>query len=800
MEAKATPRHPLAGTLVLDLSENIAGSHAAALLAEAGARVVKVRRPDANPLESMPAWTRNGEAAGVRWKYANRGKELWEVDFGSSKGRNELNAAIAAADVVINSMPDEAAGDAGLDPTSVHRMNPRVVVATVAPFGASGPHAGYRADDLVSMASSGLMHSTPGFPDFVPDLETGPPLRPSSEMAELAAGVVGAAGCVEALIQRDRSSKPQRVDVSVQEAIAALLEWDCAIYNYSGEIIARRESRAGLSPNSYLPCKDGWVVVVAFMDHHWQQLVEMMGNPDWAGIGMFDTMTDRGANWDSLEPLIRLWLAEQERLDVMAEAQKRGLPTCAALEIPEAFDNEQTKYREFYKPLDGGRVPGAVAVVNGERVDTPPQMPVATTNADSLSSHVPSLTSGQGTAARMGSLAGIRIIDFGHIVAVPLAAQWLAFMGAEVIQIESRTNLPSRKFAPIIGDPPENTSGVYNHVNRNKKSVTINLRDPRGAEFARQLVSTADVVVENFSAGTMEKLGLGYEDLRRVKPDLVMLSLSAFGHDGPWRDYAALHSGVMLLSGLAAVTGYEGGHPRMCGSIFPDGLAASRIALSVLLAIHHRLRTGEGQYVQLAMAEIVQSLLPEPIYEFTRFGAVRPRLGNSSPHVAPHNVYRSVGEDAWIAISVGSDEEWKSLTGAMSRPELATDDRFSSNEARLENVEELDSLISEWARSVPASDASARLQKKGIAAFPVMSIRDILADPHLRERGFLPTVEHPLAGAHDMPARPWHLVTGNDPEMRHAPLLGDWNDEFFRGMLGLSEEEVQRLIEEQVIL
>lgn len=787
---------------MLDLANGIAGAHTGALLAEAGATVVKPKRPETNPLEEVPTWVDSDAAKGVLWKYVNRGKQLWQLDYKTSEGRDELDKAVAAADVVVHELTDDQAREVDFDPPALLKLNQKLVIVTVTPFGATGPRSHYRADDLVAMASSGLMHSTPGFPDFVEDLDKYPPLRPSSEMAELAGGVAGAAGCVEALIERDRTGRSQTVDVSIQEALASLLVWDSAIYNYGGAVIGRRESRAGLSPNSYQPCRDGWVVLVAFMDHQWRELVDMMGNPDWANLPMFNTMTERGENWDSLEPLIHLWLADQDRLELMAEAQKRGLPTCAALEIPEAFENEQTKHRRFHQSLDGGRIPGAVPTVNGTRVKTRMPMSESTASIDELlrrTSTDPRDPSSEDERAGKGSLAGLRVIDFGHIVAVPLAAQWLAFMGAEVIQIESRTNLPSRKFTPIIGDPPENTSGLYNHVNRNKKSVTINLSDPRGVEFAKRLVETADVVMDNFSAGTMEKLGLGYEDLRQVKPDLIMLSLSAFGHDGPWRDYAALHSGVMLLSGLAAVTGYEGGHPRMCGSILPDGLAASRVSLAVLQAIYHKRMTGEGQYVQMAMAEIVQSLLPEPIYEFTRFGRARPRMGNRSPHFAPHDVYRTLGDDTWIAISISSDDEWAALVETMGRPELGSDSRFSSNGARVQNVSELDDEISAWSRGVVAEEAVGSLQALGVRAAPVMSVRDLLSDTHLASRGFVRDVEHPLAGTHPMPARPWRLLTGDDPEMRHAPLLGDWNNEFFRGLLHLTDDEIQRLEQDQVI-
>lgn len=791
----ASPLKHLNGLRVLDLASNIAGSRAAGLLAEAGARVVKIRPPGANLLEATPTDAGDPPATGILWDYANRGKETWSLDHQSTVGRGKLLSALSRIDVLVHNMNDEEAQKLELDYDRLSAANPRLVVVSVTPYGASGPRSAQRADDLVALATSGLMYSTPGFPDFVEDTEKDPPLRPSADLAELITGVVAAAGCLEAVLQRDGTGKGDFVDVSYQEAIASLLAWDYALFNYGGVIAGRVETRAGLSPNAFLPCRDGWVVMVAFNQRHWEALVEMMGHPDWSDSELFATPTDRGENWDALKPLLEMWLAGRDRLEVMNEAQSLGIPTCAVLEADEAFDNEQVRSRKFYVETKGGQVPGSALVVNGERVSIP--------SSGETGDNIPFSTDDEPPWRRdvVGdrALSGVRIIDFGHMVAVPLAAQWLALMGAELIQVESHHNMVTRQFAPIIGEPPWNTSGFYNHINNNKKSVTLNLRDPKGVELARRLVAQADVVMENYSIGTMEKLGLGYEDLKRVKPDVIMLSMSAFGSDGPWASYNALHSGVLSLSGLAALTGYEGGHARMCGSILPDVLASCAATFAVAQAVYDQRRTGEGQHVELAMSEVVQALLPEPIYELTRFGKVRSRMGNRHPRQAPHGVYRTVGEDRWLAISVRSDDDWIAFCDAIERPQLASDDRFRTVRGRLDHSREVDAEISVWSKDQDANEAAALLQHHGVLAGPVLNVGDLLADEHLVQRGFVQDVEHPQAGRHPMVARPWRLRSGGEPTLRHAPLLGGDNVEVLNGLLGLAPQEIARLESEKVV-
>lgn len=391
------------------------------------------------------------------------------------------------------------------------------------------------------------------------------------------------------------------------------------------------------------------------------------------------------------------------------------------------------------------------------------------------------------------------MIDFGQIVAMPMVGQWLAFLGAEVILVETRAHLPSRGFAPFAGEPSLETSAVFNHVNRAKRSCTLNVRTPEGLALAKRLIATADVVLENFSPGTMEKLGLGYEDLRAVKPDLIMVSLSACGSTGPWRSFSALHSGVIALSGMAAVTGYEDGHPRLVGALLPDPTAAAYCALGLLQALYYRQRTGSGQHVEVAMTETLQSLLPEAILEYTMLGREAPRVGNRHPWKAPHGIYRARGDDRWLAISVSTEAEWQALCQVMGQPELAGDPRFGDAAGRRAHAAALDPLITAWSRALPPEEAAERLQQAGVAASLVYDARDVLEDEHLRERGFIHEDRHPSAGAHPMPAAPWRFRALPPLVYGHAPLLGADNDYVFGGLLGLAEAEMRRLEAARVI-
>ena len=399
-------------------------------------------------------------------------------------------------------------------------------------------------------------------------------------------------------------------------------------------------------------------------------------------------------------------------------------------------------------------------------------------------------------------LEGIRIVDFGWILSVPYAGGWLGSLGAEVIRVESNTRLePGRSglAGSADGISGVNRSGIWNCLNHSKLGVTLNIRDPEAQKLVKELVAVSDVVMENFSTGVLDRRGLGYEDLRKVRPDLIMLSGSTMGTVGPDRDSTGFGPNVCSYAGQPSITGYEGGQPQNLGGNWPDYLVGAMMVYSVLSALWHRRRTGEGQRIEAAMAEVVSSMIPEAFLDYTMNGRVAGRIGNHDPHMSPHNVYRCAGDDLWVAIAVQSDEEWTRLCQLMHRPELASDSRFTTLESRKANEATLDELVQEWVLDRTSAAVTHLLQGQGIAAGPIMDVMALMVDSHFRERGNVIEMDHTEVGPREVAGLPIRFSDIPRPAYYTAPLLGEHNNDVFCGLLGHSASHVSALLESQTI-
>jgi len=397
-------------------------------------------------------------------------------------------------------------------------------------------------------------------------------------------------------------------------------------------------------------------------------------------------------------------------------------------------------------------------------------------------------------------LEGIRIADFGQIIAVPYTAQMLAWMGAEVILIETEDRLTTRVWPPFAeAEPGVNRSGGFNLVNSSKMSCTLNLRDPEGVELAKQIIAVSDVLVENYSSGTMERMGLGYEAVQAIRPDVVYLSLGAFGRTGPMKDLVGFHSVINLFSGLASVTGHKGSHPRIMGGLFPDAFSGCYCVLALLEALYHRANTGEGQYIEVAMTEVLATILPEAVMEYTLDGTEPERVGNRHQEKAPHNVFRCLGDENWVAISVEDDAQFRALAQVAGIPKLAEDPRFSTTEARLSHQDELEPLIEQWTLGCQAEDVVEKLQAAGVPAGPVLDSAQVLADPHMVQRGYVQSPDHPIVGPRPMGAFSWTVDGGQPAIPRSAPLFGEHNKKVIQELLQVPGEEFERLMQNGVI-
>ena len=393
-------------------------------------------------------------------------------------------------------------------------------------------------------------------------------------------------------------------------------------------------------------------------------------------------------------------------------------------------------------------------------------------------------------------LAGVRVLDFSWVWAGPFCTLQLAHMGADVIRVESASRLCTTRRIPPFADNVKgiNRAGYFNQYNQNKRSITLNLRHPEGLAIAHDLVRRCDVVTENFSAGVVERLGLGYDTLSKLRPDLIMLSISGFGRSGPYQALAGYGPAVSALSGFVAATGYEHGAPELLGVSYADPSAGVLAAAAIVAALINRGRTGRGMYIDQSLLEPAIALVAEGLLEFAITGREPRRMGNRDPLMAPHNCYKCRGDvNQWVTIAVATEEEWRSLCQVIGNEHLADDPRFGSAAMRKRNEDALDEIITAWTSAHDRWDITRRLQAAGVCAFPSMSNKDLAHDPHLRQRGFLVAKEHPEVGQRIHVGVPW-TVDGKPMEVtKAAPLLGADTDAVLSQLLGLQPDQIQRL-------
>ena len=405
-----------------------------------------------------------------------------------------------------------------------------------------------------------------------------------------------------------------------------------------------------------------------------------------------------------------------------------------------------------------------------------------------------------------GVLSGYRVLDFGWVLAGAIPGMVLADMGAEVIKVETRQRLDYMRLGrPIVGDQPDpEQNPMFHNVNRGKLSVTLNIAEPDAVELAKRLVARCDVVIENFSPGVMDRLGLGYETLRAIKPDIVMASISSTGQDGPLRDLRAYAPSIGALSGLDSTMGYEGGGPLGLKHAFGDICGALHAVFAIVSALHNRNRTGAGQYIDVSMLRATVVTQGVGLMEHALTGrSLQPR-GNYDPTMTPYGHYPCApdsdgNDDRWVSIAVGSQQEWRGLVEAMGSPDWTDDDRFGSQYRRQRHRQELDELLGAWTAQRDADAITGLLQSHGVAAAPVLGAEERLFHPHFMERGLYADIDHPALGAEPIFNLMWGLSKTPSAVRRHAPLMGEHNRQVLCDTLGLGEDELAELEERQVV-
>jgi crotonobetainyl-CoA:carnitine CoA-transferase CaiB-like acyl-CoA transferase len=391
-------------------------------------------------------------------------------------------------------------------------------------------------------------------------------------------------------------------------------------------------------------------------------------------------------------------------------------------------------------------------------------------------------------------LDGIRVVSFSTAFAGPTASRYLADYGAEVIKVESLRRPDNTRSAAGGEREPSgaSTSTHFQHFNRNKRGIAINLSDDRGRELMRKLLRQTDVVTENFSGRVLKNWGFDYDGLRKIRQDIILLDMQGLGQTGPWSEFISYGSNLHSYSSLTSVWGYS-------HSFIVDYMAAEHAVFAVLAALINRDRTGQGTHIEFSQVESVTALLGTAFLDLFANGRVQQDIQNGSENYAPHGCYRALGTDAWCVIAVTRNEEWRRLCQVLGRSDWSDDVKLASLQGRLERLAELDGEIEAWTSVRSASEVEQTLQSAGVPAAAVRTRTEMTDDPHLRQRGFLVNIDHPILGPHKYVGLPIHLSDTPGRIVRHAPLLGQDNAYVFTELLGLSEDEVAALTTEGVL-
>ena len=537
-------------------------------------------------------------------------------------------------------------------------------------------------------------------------------------------------------------------------------------------------------------------------DAQWARWVELMGNPGWADEERFRTREGRELNFAELWERVGQWTRFHTKHHIARRGQEQRIPCFPVNTVRDLMDDPHLKYRGFFYEIEHP-VAGRLAYPGVPYRFSRLTLPLTTRPAPLLGQHN-KLVPGESDAAAPTPpavpaaartypeqdrlpLYGVRVVDLSWIIAGPTAARFLAMMGAEVIKVGSaRRPDPSTRGAP------------FQAYNQSKRSCSLNIAKPDGLDLAKKLIGISDVVIENFAAGVIERLGLGYEVLREVRPDVIMVSSSGTGHSGPDKDYVAYGSLLQYYTGWNSISGYPDGEP-IKGGLWADPWVGLELAMVTAAALNHRAATGEGQYIDYSMAEGLTACLPEALLDFQMNARERPPMANADDAYTPHNLYRCQGPDRWVAIAVTRRGEWLALCEVIERPDLATDATLATEAGRRARQDEIDEAITSWTQKRDDYEAMDRLQQAGVPAGPFLEPSRLFHDPQLRQGGYFTRQRVHDGTWRDLPGLGWRFEDGPGPHLSPAPVLGQHNDYVFGNLLGLSEAEIARLTEEQVI-
>jgi crotonobetainyl-CoA:carnitine CoA-transferase CaiB-like acyl-CoA transferase len=763
------------------------------LFAQLGADVLVVRRPGGSDPAEAPA-----EDVALA---AN--KRRTSIDLADASGLRAFERLSADADLAVLDLPARELDALSIDPARLAALNPRLVVAAITPFGLTGPHRDYLGGDLVAFHASGIARLLVGHVD---DPAVEPPARAAGDQADFITGLTAACAAMHALYQQQRiggTSNEQRaasneqvhaldqeqrtgggriIDVSAQEAMALMAARELAMPGFGGQPAPRGgRQRGGNAVIAVLPALDGYVAISPREAHQWRRWLDVLGSPAWGAEPRFATRAQRTANFDALYERMAAWSRGRRCAEIFDACQRVHVP-CFPFGAPgDMLDEPQLRHRKFFTPIaraDGNpvlipRPPFGLPRTDYAGAAEPPFL-----GDDWLSRDGRRGSSLRPVAHRPLPLAGIRVLDFSWVIAGPTCTRYLALMGAEVIKVE----------AP---DKPDTgrVSELHDVLGQSKLGLSIDLKAVGALEAVRRLIERTDVIVENFATGVMERLGLGYDALRAIRPDIVLLSASGLGRTGPGAEWVAYGNLLSAYSGFAALNDPTTGEPRT-GLAWADPLCGLFMAFAVVAALRRRDQRGEGRHIDFSMLEGLLWTMPGALLTRQLTGAEAQPTGNDHPTHTPHGVYRCAGEDRWLAVAVADDAAWRALCGVV--PELHDLAALTVAQRRAAR-DTIDARLAAWARDHDDIEAMKALQAAGVPAAASYTTTDLFADAHLWDRSFYQLVRERDGTERFLPGLPWRWGDGSLVEPEAAPAQGQDNERVLRDLAGLTQREVAAL-------
>ncbi len=813
----------LRGVRVLDLADRSAAL-AGRILADLGAEVILVEPPSGNSIRHLAPFL--DDAPGVErsfaHQYLNANKRSLVLDIEADDDRRRFLDLVATADVVIDTERPGRLSELGLGHEALQAVAPGLIQVSVTPYGLDGEWRDRSATDLTSGASGGLI--------WVSGEPRSTPIQGGSNPSYAMAGLTAASATTIALTSRWRGGDDAtgwpgaHIDISLQEATAMAVMQTATPGQWVWH--KRVPRRPGLS--NALRCADGGYVGLLVRPDRFDEFLAWCDR-----VGIDHDMTSADWEWSLLSaprannPVAEATLALSRALsrdEFAAGALEADLVCLPVLSFDDLAGHEQYLVNEQFLTVDHeplGRELGFVrspadAMADGVTIEraptlaehqamldelTPAPAPAADSNSNSNSG------SGSGTVSPADparALEGLRVVDFGWVLAAPIGTRILASFGAEVIRVESSKKPDSmRSQIGPKGEPDSDLGGLFNSVNAGKKSLSIDLSTEAGLTVIKDLIATADVVVNNFRPGALDRMGLGYELLQTLKPDIVLLNLPGAHRKGPWAVRSSMGNILMAASGFNMLTGFPDERPRGIGVAYPDFTSPHLLVSTILAAIHQRDVTGNGQELHLAQLSGIVSLLGVEWMQYAASGQQPPRGANRDPNYSPHGVYPALGsehsDDEWVTVAVADDQQWASLCRLMERPELVDDPRFATHADRKTNEDALDAELAAWTAGQDKWVCAERCQAVGVAAAPVEHLADTMQqDPQLKHHYQM--VQQPSAPDIDIPidreAAQW---VGADHRLVRSPMMGEHNEYVVRELLGRSEEDYIAMLVDEVL-